>query len=313
MTIRHLILALALAFGATGAARAAAEPMAPGVLLDLDAGRAVVADAAGFAQAVSLADGRSLWTSGEPAFPLLELPGRLLALGRIDAKGVGLLLLLDPASGGVLDRIAFDVPEHVAASVMPRPKASFSVQAQATPQGARVYWREVAAPLRGAVYGDGSDEPRLTEGAFDLVLDAQRSLAIPLREAVAPPAMPAPDLASAERLPGVGERQFRAFGDAGAMGSAPEADPTFGVRWRWTVMARGAARAVAGPVLPYAYLPFALHGATLLYRTEPAAWVAGDGTPVGHGALLVAWDLAAGRERWRLEVLDPVYRGPLPP
>ncbi len=311
MIARTLIGALALAVA--GPAVAAAERLAPGVLVDVDAGRAIVADAAGYAQAVSLADGASAWISSEPAFPLLETPGRLLALGRIEARGVGLLLLLDPADGSVLDRIAFDVPEDVVASVMPRPKAQFSVQAQATPEGARLFWREVAAPLRGAVYGDGSDEPRISEGAFDLVLDARRSLAIPLRDAVAPAAGPTPDLAPGERLSTLGERQFRGLADASAMSSAPVADATFGARWQWTVQVRGAGRAIVGPALPYAYLPFAVSGSTLVYRTEPAAWIDANGRTAGHPARLAAWDLARGVARWHVDVLDPVYRGPMPP
>lgn len=311
MIARTFIAALALGFA--GLTHAASERLTPGVLVDATAGRAIVADAAGFAQAVSLADGAPLWVSSEVAYPLLELPGRLLALGRIDSKGIGLLLLLDPSTGALLDRIAFDVPEHVAATVMPRPKATFTVQAQPTAQGARVYWREVAAPLRGAYYGDGSDEPRITEGAFDLVLDAARSLAIPLLDAPAPPAGPTPDLAPAERLSTLGERQFRGLGDASAMSSAPVADPVFGTRWQWSVQARGAEAAIAGPALPYAYLPFAVLGERLVYRTEPAAWRAADGSETGHGARLVAWDLARGGERWHVDVLDPVYRGPVPP
>lgn len=84
MIARTLIAALALAVA--GPAVAAAERLAPGVLVDVDAGRAIVADAAGYARAVSLADGASAWISGEPAFPLLGTPGRLLALGRIEAR-----------------------------------------------------------------------------------------------------------------------------------------------------------------------------------------------------------------------------------
>jgi hypothetical protein len=298
--------------GFADAAHAAASRLAPGVLVDADAGRAFVTDPAGFAQAISLADGRSAWISREPAVPLLESGGRLFALGRIEARGVGLLLLLDPATGEVLDRVAFDVPEHVAASLVPRPKVRFGIEAHPTAQGARVYWREVALPLRGAYLGDGSDAERITEGAFDLLLDAQRNLALPLREPAAPPAAPSVDLAPAERLPALGERQFRGLDDASAMASAPVADPVFGARWQWTLRARGARNAVAGPALPYAWLPFALLGETLLYRTEPVAGGA-DGRVVGHGARLVAWDLARGAERWHVDVLDPVYRGPMPP
>jgi hypothetical protein len=291
----------------------AAQPMAPGALLDVEAGRAIVADTSGHAMAVSLADGRPLWVARELAWPFLEVSGRVLALGRIEVRGIGVLLLLDASDGSVIDRIAFDVPEHVAATVMPRPNGSFSVQAEPTTNGARIHWREVASPLRGAVFGDGSDEPTITEGAFDLVLDAQRNFAVPVRVAVAAPPNLRPDLTVAEQVPGLGERQFRSLGDVAAMSPKLQPDGRFGAVWEWNVRVRAAPRAIVGPTLPYAYLPFAVADGLLIYRGEPAVWREADGRVVQQGARLVAWGLATGRERWVIDVLDTSYRGPVPP
>jgi hypothetical protein len=314
ITMRTRLIALALLLGPllASAALAQAVPMAPGVLVDAGAKRAFVADAAGFAQALSLDDGSTAWISRETAFPLLQRGDSVIALGRIDSKGVGIVLVLDAADGTIRDRIAFDVPEHVAASVMPTPKATFTVQAQDNAQGVRVFWREVAYPLRGALI-PGEEGPRITEGAFELVLDVQRNFAMPLRGDVSAPLLPPPDLAADQRLPGLGERQFRALGDVAAMSSAPVADERLGAVWQWTVQARGGDGTFAGPRLPYAYLPFALIGEQLLYRTEPAGWVEASGAVVQHGAQLVAWDLAGGRRQWQVDVLDLVYRGPMPP
>jgi hypothetical protein len=312
--MRTCLLALTffLAPLATATAHAEAVPMAPGVLVDAGANRAFVADAAGFAMALSLDDGSAAWISRETAFPLLQRGDRVIALGRIDSKGVGIVLLLDAQDGSIRDRIAFDVPEHVAASMTPTPKATFTVQAQASAQGARVFWREVAYPLRGALI-PGEEGPRITEGAFDLVLDAQRNLAVPLRGDVAAPLLPPPDLAADQRLPALGERQFRALGDVAAMSSAPIADDRLGAVWQWTVQQRGGNATLRGPRLPYAYLPFAVTGERLLYRTEPAGWIDASGQAVQHGAQLVSWDLARGRTVWAIDVLDLAYRGPMPP
>ncbi len=312
--MRTCLIAFAFLLGvhAAPAAHAQAVPMAPGVLVDAGANRAFAADAAGFAQALSLDDGRTEWISRETAFPLLQRGDSLLALGRIDTRGVGIVLVLDAASGTIRDRIAFDLPEHVAASVMPTPKATFTVQAEASPQGARVFWREVAYPLRGALI-PGEEGPRITEGAFELVLDAQRNLAVPLRGDVAAPLVLPPDLAADQQLPGLGERQFRALGDVAAMSSTPITDERLGAVWQWTVQARGGNDTLRGPRLPYAYLPFAVLGERLLYRTEPAGWLDDQGEVVQHGAQLVSWDLAGGRTQWQVDVLDLAYRGPMPP
>lgn len=302
---------VALLFAAAHA-NADATAMAPGVLVDEAAARAVVADANGYARAVSLADGTTTWSSNDVAFPLLETRGSVVALGRSDVRGAGLLLLLDAATGAVQDRIAFEVPDEVRASVVPVPQSTFEAVAEATAQGARIHWRSTAAPLRGAVLEEGEGEPTVATGAFDLVLDGAQHMTIPRRGVVDAPLLPPPDLPAAERVPGLGERQFRSHGDLAAMSAAAVADERFGTAWRWTVRMRGTGDAIAGPTLPYAYLPFAVLDGLLVYRSEPVLWRNGDRMD-GHGARIVAWDLASDRERWHLDVFDPVYRGPLPP
>lgn len=294
-------------------ANADATAMAPGVLVDEAAARAVVADANGFARSVSLADGTTAWSSNDVAFPLLETRGSVVALGRSDTRGAGLLLLLDAATGTVQDRIAFAVPDEVRANVVPVPQSKFDVVAEATAQGARIHWRSTAAPLRGAVLEEGESEPTVATGAFDLVLDGAQPMTIPRRGAVDAPLLPPPDLSAAERLPGLGARQFRSHGDFAAMSATAVADERFGTAWRWTVRTRGTGgAAIAGPTLPYAFLPFAVLDGLLVYRSEPVAWRNGERME-GHGARIVAWDLAGDRERWHLDVLDLEYRGPLPP
>lgn len=293
-------------------ANADATAMAPGVLVDEGAARAFVADANGYARSMSLADGTTAWSSNDVAFPLLETRGSVVALGRSDTRGAGLLLLLDATTGAVQDRIAFEVPDEVRANVVPVPQSRFDVVAEATAQGARIHWRSTAAPLRGAVLEEGESDPTVTTGAFDLVLDGVHNMTIPRRGVVDAPLLPPPDLSAAERVPGLGERQFRSHGDFAAMSATAVADERYGTAWRWTVRTRGAGDAIVGPTLPYAYLPFAVLDGLLVYRSEPVLWRNGERMD-GHGARIVAWDLARDRERWHLDVFDLEYRGPLPP
>ena len=295
-----------------GTAHAAVTTLARGVLVDAAAGRAYVTDATGILQARTLPDGRLVWSSAEMADPLLDFGDRMLALGRIDTKGVGLLLLLDLADGRVLDRIAFDLPEHVAAVLAPQPSAKFEINAERTAQGARLIWRHWSAPLRGA-YVPGESEPKYSEGAFDVVLAAQRNLAVPLEQMPELPAAPSIELAPAERLPGLTGRQFRSADDDAVMAAEAVADPAFGTAWRLTLRTRASSRVAGSLTLPYSYVPFALLGETVLYRIEAAYWRDARGAVQGHPAQLVAFDLERGQQLWAVEVSPLQFNGPLPP
>jgi hypothetical protein len=309
----HARLALLLAGGfAAGSAHAAASELARGVLVDPAAARAYVADATGVLQARALPGGRVDWRTTEPADPLLDLGDRVLALGRIDTKGVGLLLLLDAADGRVLDRIAFDLPEHVSAVRAPQPDATFETVAERTAQGARIVWRHRHTPLRGA-YVPGEREPRYSEGALDVLLTPQRNFAVPLDRMPAVPAAPSAELLAAERLAGLEGRQFRSADDAAVMGSEARPDPVFGAAWHLTLRARASGRAAGSLVLPYSYVPFALLDDVALYRIEPTYWRDARGDAQGHPAQLVAFDLARNRQLWAVELQPLQFIGPVPP
>jgi len=298
--------------GAAGVANAAAAELARGVLVDAAQDRAWVSDANGLLHARVVSDGRLVWRTTEAADPLLEFGDRLLALGRIDTKGVGLLLLLDAADGRVLDRIAFDLPEHVAAVRAPQPGEKFEVSAERTPQGARLIWRNWSTPLRGA-YEPGENDPKYSEGAFDVSLSTNRNLAVPLEQVPELPAAPSIELAATERLAGLEGRQFRSADGSAVMAAEAIPDPAFGTAWRLTLRARANSRAAGSIDLPYSYVPFALLGEVVLYRTEAAYWRDARGEAQGHPARLVAFDLASNRQLWAVEVPPLHFDGPLPP
>jgi hypothetical protein len=312
--MKNLFISVVLSMGTLSAPalHADATSMGDGVLVDREAARAFFSDAAGFARSISLPDGAPRWISQDSAFPLIETQGKLVALGRIDVKGVGLLLILDAETGNVLDRVAFDVPESVAASAMPSPKSTFTVQAQATPAGARIHWQHQGKPHRGA-YIESDGDVVITEGVFDLHLSASRNLTVPVTGPVDPVAAPTPDLAANERIASLGGRQFRGVDDAAVLATEAVADPLFGTLWRWTVRARGANRNAGSLTSPYAFAPFALIGDTLIYRAEAVAWRDADGREHAKGPRLVGHDLASGNVRWEIDALETHYRGPMPP
>jgi hypothetical protein len=313
MKLRIRLIVAAVATLAAGTAFAAADAMAPGVLVDSGLGRAYVADVDGRTQALTLAEGRALWASAEVALPLAERDGTVYALGQPGLVGVGTVLLLDAGTGVVRDRIAFDLPEHVEATVVATPKGRFSARLVAQGDALRLYWEHVAQPLRGA-YEPGASELRVDAGALDLRASGARVVAVPVADAVDAPAAPAIDVAADRAIAGLPGRQFRGAGDAAVLASEPVQDARYGLAWRWTFQSRTADAPAGSLVMPQSMAPFALVGDELvLFRADAFGVRTAEGREQYEPTRLVLWDLAAGRERWRLPVLDPVYRGTLPP
>lgn len=308
--IRPLLLALALL---TAGHAAATEPLAPGVLLDTGIGRAYVADVDGRTQAITLTEGRALWASTEVSLPLIERDGTLYALGQPGLSGVGTVLLIDAATGVVRDRVAFDLPEHVEAAVLPTPKGHFTVRIAEQDGALRLYWQHVAQPLRGA-YEAGVSDQRVDVGVVDLRTGGDRVVAVPVTGIDEAPVAPSVDVTADRQLAGLRGRQFRGLDDAAVLASEPVEDARFGLAWRWTFQARTAARPAGSLVMPQSTAPFALvDEERVLFRAEAHGLRTADGREQYEPVRLVLWDLAQNRELWRLPVLDPVYRGTLPP
>jgi hypothetical protein len=313
MNFRIRLILAAAAVLAGGSANAATDVMAPGVLVDSATGRAYVADVGGRTQALTLAEGRALWASEEIALPLAERDGTVYALGQPGLVGVGTVLLLDAGTGVVRDRIAFDLPEHVEATVVATPKGRFTARLVDQDGTLRLYWRHVAQPLRGA-YEAGVSELRSDSGAVDLRASGSRVVAVPVTEAVEAPPAPAVNLAADQAIAGLDGRQFRGMGDTAVLASDVVEDARHGLAWRWTFQSRASTRAAGSLVMPQSMAPFALVGdERVLFRAEAYGVRTAEGREQYEPTRLVLWDLAAGRERWRLPVLDPVYRGTLPP
>jgi hypothetical protein len=273
----------------------------------------------GYTQAVAVDDGRTHWASREPASPVAWLDGRLLALGVPAQRGMGLLMIIDPATGETVDRMAFDVPENVAATREPRPLRRFSLQTEALPDRLRVHWRFVGKPLRGALLDRDEDGNPTIErtvpvdfGSFDVLADGARTLVIPLRSATEPPPPAGPALTDSESLPGVTGVQYRAADDTAVLASVAVPDDNFVTAYRWKIHARSDAKLLGEIRSPYAYAPFMVRGDVVVYRAEPVYQRRGDGH-IALASRLVGHDLATGVERWSIPVREAAYRGPLPP
>ncbi|WP_146151742.1 hypothetical protein [Ahniella affigens] len=301
------------------ASQAAPLVLSPGVLVDTETGLAFAANRNGFTQQLQLSDGTSIWTSPEQAFPLGVADGFLVALARAEAPGSANVLLMDPNTGNVADRISVDLPEPVSASFFPQPGQRFEATLQDTEEGMRFYWRHEVRALRGAAMVEldaGGNEVinpvTVTSGAFDLVAHQNRQLAIPVRADVAPPVAPTIALQGAERIPGIAGEQYRAADDRHVL--SPEAKPHDALRqiYTWSVYDRDGNR-VGHYTSPYARAPYLVRNSQLILREQPFAHAGTNGQWQEHSTRLVVADLQTGRELWDFEILDHQYRGPTPP
>lgn len=290
-----------------------------GVVLDDAAGIAYVADPAGFIQAIDISNGQTRWISNERGLPLDLSEQRLLALGTVEQFGLAMLLILDPASGSNVDRVAFDLPEWVSAELVAKPQRRFTVSTQAHSDGVRLYWDYQSRPLRGALIVD-PDAPlesdvgrRQMSGAVDISLGTRGSYALPVRHAYTAPTTASPNLAANERLPGLQGQQFRAADDQHVLVSRAVDNDPFGTINHWDIHQRQGGTLLGQLESHYALAPFVVRGDLLIYRSQPISIQTTSDQMLEHGPQLRAYDLKRQRQLWSVDVLDLEYRGPMPP
>jgi hypothetical protein len=309
---------LALSVAASWAHAADSAELGPGNVLSETGEHVYAADPVGFLHAVRLQDGQSTWVTSERALPLAIRQSLLVAMGSVEQFGLGVLLLIDQDSGRIVDRIAFDLPESVSAEISGKPQRVFTTRTQDTTDGLRIHWHYQSRLLRGALLehtGGSTEEPEIREyaGTLELRLDAAGNYLLPLREASPAPPQSSPELDTAERLPGLSGRQFRSADDRVVLHSTAKADETFGTVYRWELHERASARRLGGLDAHFALTQFMVLGDTLIYLAPAQAMLNPRGELDGAESRLVAYDLRQGRELWHFNVLDRMYRGPMPP
>lgn len=316
MKRNYLFVAL-LALG--GFSQAKPLELSPGVLVDSEIGLAFVVDPNGFTRQLQLGDGAAVWTSPERAYPLAIADGHLIALAGPEEPGTANLLLMDPNTGSVVDRISIDLPESVSANFFPQPGQRFQASVVDTDDGVRFQWRHEVRALRGAAIveldaaGNEVINPlTVSTGAFDLVTAQNRYFAVPVRAEMAPVPVPTLALQGSERVPGVAGEQYRAADNRHALTSEAKEHDVFRQVYTWSVYDREGAR-VGKYTSPYARAPYLVSNNRLVLRDQPVGYANASGQWQERGTRLVVADLSSGRELWSVEVLDHQYRGPTPP
>lgn len=303
-------------------AQADAIRLDSGVLIDTATHTAYITDPSGYLQAIALDNGAVRWVAGERGLPLDLTQGQLVALGTVQQFGLGMLLLLDPSTGAISDRVAFDLPEWVSAEIVAKPSRRFSMDSSLTADGMRLFWQYYTKPLRGALLSEGEGtgrepEPadhRQMEGALDLHLDgSQGAYTLTVRDAQVRPPQRVPNLSAEQRLPGLDGRQFRAANDTHVLLSSTLEHERYGVIHQWELHDRAGARRIGSLQSHYALAPFMVLDDVLIYRAQPLILEHASGDIEENGTQLRAYDLKRGAELWRVDVMDLEYRGPMPP
>lgn len=297
-------------------AATAAEPTAPmarGIVVDGEAGIAYIADGRGHPQAIDLASGEPRWRSDHIGLPLALANGRLLVLASHVDQRPERIDLLDPATGDAHGHIELALPEGVHVVVVPRPDRRFEVALSGTGAALRLHWAHSSRPLRGDLPDEAAPPTAAAQsGAFDLDLAAVRAHAV---SAQAAPTLPhkAPNLQANERLPQVPGEQFRAADERHVLASEAITDAQFGTAYRWNIHARDSGAKLGSVHSPHAAAAFIVHAATVVARVDPYALRQPNGTMHYRNSRIAAFDLASGRELWSRDVLEPRFRGLMPP
>lgn len=313
------LAALALWSGRSVAATAWVT-LAPGIVGNGERSQFFAADPDARVLRIVTAEGAVAAFGNARGYPLALVDGKLLMLGLPDRYGEARLVLASVDSGEVVARLTVALPPEVSAFPLPSPKRTFRARASGDAAALRIDWTFEQFPLRGAVVHDAEGRGSLVDpdgvvrsGAFVLSLGDSTMSARFARADEPEPPLPSIDLGAGERIAGVEGPQFRAADDASVLVSFAAPDDALGTVYRWELRDRINGERLGGLTVPYSQAPFVVSDELVVYRIDPVMRMRSDGTREEHGARLIAFDLAAGRERWSIPVAEREWFGPLPP
>lgn len=309
---------LFLCFALAAQVRAAPfHTIAPGIVLDEARGCLYLMDRVGRLKALALPAGTVLWRSADPALPLGLSGGTLIALdGRKGAGGMR-LLALDPEDGALRGEGELPMPMDVRVRARPGLADRFEVVADPAEGGLRLRWHYQRLPMRGApAVADGdvaASSAHVRAGAIALSWDGA-ALALGTVETLPPDsaAFSARLLSGEGRIRDAGGLQRSSADGETVLVSEVTTLPHYGPAFRWRVFRRDGTP-LGELTSHYGSAPFLVRDGLLLFRRDPLLLVEGDDRIIEQGSRLIAWDLAAGRERFSIDVAEQRYFGPAPP
>lgn len=308
-----LLVALAGLSNAVAATETDSIELRPGVIVDAARQLAYIGQPTGGLAAIDLATGRVQWESRDASWPLF-LDGDLL-VARAEAGAGGELRIsgLDTSRRGQR-RFASELslPEGTTAEIDERLGQIFSVRAQAGPNGIDLTWSETRKPVKGmrTSKDDALLGQRQLAGTFriDPVSGEATSIDTEVFESI----RQIPNLNPGQRLPDLGDRQFRAADGRHIMVSQRIADDRVSTKYLWTLYTYPDGQRLGSSRQSTSYAPFVVAGSQLIVESRPSVRRRGARL-VDIPLELRASDLFTGSETWRLPVRDTTYWGPFPP
>jgi hypothetical protein len=311
---RLLIGLIPLLLGTTGCVSSADDtrPFSLGEGIVVDASRAAIyyADGQYALHKRATADGKLLWTSDKKGLPLAIVGGELLAHIAPEKNGVGRLQWIDIDSGKAGGALQVELPDEVTASIGPQANAHFEITPELSGGQIKLHWRYSIQPMRGALLSESDAQPMLRMGIITLNADAKGAQSRSVDTDSAPRKMLV--LGAQEQLSNQVGRQFRSSDDRHVLASKAIDDPTFATRYRWSILERSGSK--LGQIESIQSMaPFFATNNRLVIRATPFAHGTAEGMVEAHGERLVAYDLRTSAQVWSTPVIDPVFRGLLPP
>ena len=287
-----------------------------GVVVNDPAKEVYITTPQNFVQAVSVVTGESLWTSVREAKPLAVVNGKLICQAFSTGRENNLIIIqLDlRRKGAGISENSTRLPDNVKASFRQQLNASFTLFPKLVNGTIYLLWEYTYQPLRGLQTKDsaGKDDTAFTRrsGAFRVDGNTGRITAISNKQI---PAAASPrSILLDQKEVGAAKRRFVSADGKHFMTSTKIAGDSLFNNYRWEVYDRASGNK-KGELMDYrSYAPFYVSNMIIVYGTGPYA-IAEKNEMRQVPLQLTAVDLGRGNKIWSKEILDPVYRGPLPP
>ncbi len=289
-----------------GSPAQAADTLQSGVLIAREQQRVLLMTPDSAVEQVSIATGKTEWTSRDGAMPIAMEGEQVLVMRDGAERGKLGYAVLKASDGSLVARASVDLPAPARGLVEERMGEQFRLSALA--DGLR--WSHTRQQVQGARMnsedeaGSGEKRASLTQVSGALAIDwGQGKLA-----AVAEPSVKSSASTAAEigQPSATGPRNFRSVSDDYRLQSERLEDG----RYRWQLSDAKGTR-IGETISEYSYRPFDVIGGRLLYVTTPKISVT-EGKSKIEMPTLVAVDLGSGNIVWTREIRDTRYRGPYP-
>jgi hypothetical protein len=287
-----------------------------GVIIDPQRGRAYLMKPERGIDAVTLEDGRLVWSSNAASKPLIVIGDRLVAQTESTGKNILEAVLIDAGSGGVISTLKSDLPAEVIASVGRTLRGRFIVRG--FPGGgddALVVWtyrREVVrgmdngpeeeASLKAEDEKRGAVRVKVTDGAATRE-DIEAKKLMQLRNSSASYGNRLDDKPpSVEGVSADGRHTLRARRTANQAGAS---------NFNWLLAERKTGAVIGQLDMNFAYAPFFVRDDLIFIQAK--AQSATKGGLQSQPLRLRAINLTSRREIWNRPVRDASDLGALPP